>query len=148
MIVIYATHALNDNISSFSFIFSRFWFFRSLGQKWSKMTKNSVRHARYLMNHTSYNCHLCCTCVKWWYLQVFFSNFKILIFCVVRGRKGKKWSKMTKTFVCSTLFFKNHISYDLQLWYTCMHGIYAYMYACMYGTYDFPEAPLLFSLPL
>ena len=26
-----------------------------------------------------------------------------------------------KIFVCSTLYFRHHISYDLHLWYTCMY---------------------------
>ena len=52
---------------------------------------------------------------------VFFS-FKVLIFGVVRGLKGhKKWPKMTKISVCCTLYFRNHISYDLHLWCTCMY---------------------------
>ena len=28
---------------------------------------------------------------------------------------------MTKISACLTLYFRNHISYDLHLWYTCMH---------------------------
>ena len=51
------------------FIFSKFWFFRLLGgwkcKKWSKMTKNAVCHTSYIRNHTSYDCHLWYTCVKW-----------------------------------------------------------------------------------
>ena len=50
-------------------IFSKFWFSRLLegwkGKKWSKMTKNSVHYTQYLRNHTSYDCHLWYTCVKW-----------------------------------------------------------------------------------
>ena len=34
--------------------------------------------------------------------------------------KGKKWPKMTKNYVCWTLYFRNHMSYDLHLWYTVM----------------------------
>ena len=52
-----------------------------------------------------------------------FFNFKLLIFQVVRGWKGKKWPKMTKISVYRTLYFRNHISYDLHLWYTCMYNI-------------------------
>ena len=36
------------------------------------------------------------------------------------GRKGKKWPKMGKISVCRTFYFRNPISYDLHLWYTCM----------------------------
>ena len=54
-----------------------------------------------------------------------FQFFKILIFRVFRGRgggggwKGKKWPKMTNS-VCPKFYFRNHISYDLHLWYTCV----------------------------
>ena len=51
----------------------------------------------------------------------FFFNFKVLIFGLSRGWKGKKWPKMTKNSVCWTLYFRNHVSYDLPLWYTCMY---------------------------
>ena len=48
---------------------SEFWFFGLLGgqkgKKRSNMTKNYVHHAPYLRNHTSYDCHLWYTCVKW-----------------------------------------------------------------------------------
>ena len=37
------------------------------------------------------------------------------------GWKGKKWPKMTKMSVCCTFYFRNHISYDLHVWYTCMY---------------------------
>ena len=51
-----------------------------------------------------------------------FFNVKILIFQFVKGLKGqKKWSKISKISVCCTLHFRNHISYDLHLWYTCMY---------------------------
>ena len=83
----------------FFFVFSKFWFFGWEGKKWSRMTKHSVCRG-YLRNHTSYDCHLWYTCVKW-YLQVFFCHFfKILIFWVVRGVKGKKTVQNDKKF-CS-----------------------------------------------
>ena len=50
-----------------------------------------------------------------------FFNVEILIFQVLRGLKGKEWPKMTKISVCCTLYFRNHLSYDLHLWCT---GIY------------------------
>ena len=40
-------------------------------------------------------CDFWCTRVKWWYIQQIFSFFKILIFGVFRGWKGKKWPKVT-----------------------------------------------------
>ena len=50
--------------------------------------------------------------------------FSILKFWLSRlsgGWKGKKWPKKTKISVCHTLYFRNHISYDVDLWYTCIH---------------------------
>ena len=40
---------------------------------------------------------------------------------LTRGWKGKKLSQKLKISVCCTLYFRNHISYDLHLWYTCMY---------------------------
>ena len=54
------------------------------------MTKSYVRHAPYLRNHTSLDCYLWCTCVKYNISRYFFIFFKILIFWVVRGVKGQK----------------------------------------------------------
>ena len=34
----------------------------------------------------------------------------------------KKWPKTTKNYVCRALYFKNHISYDLHLWYASVKG--------------------------
>ena len=50
-----------------------------------------------------------------------FFNFKIFILRVIRGLKGQKVAQNDKNSVCRTLYFKNHISYDLHLWYTCMY---------------------------
>ena len=38
-----------------------------------------------------------------------------------RGWIGKNGPKMSKISVCCTICFRNHISYDLHLWYTCMY---------------------------
>ena len=51
----------------------------------------------------------------------FFFNFQILIFWIARGLKGLQWPKMTKISVCRTLYFRNDISNDLHLWYTCIY---------------------------
>ena len=44
-----------------------------------------------------------------------------MIFQVVKRLKGQKNPKMSKKKFCGTLYFRNHISYDLHLWYTCMY---------------------------
>ena len=77
------------------------------------MAKNSVCCALYLKKHTSYDCHLWYTCVKW----ALFHFFKILIFLVVMGKKGKKQSQMTKNYVCLAQYPRNHTSYDYHLWF-------------------------------
>ena len=51
---------------------------------------NYISHVLYLKNSTAYDHDFWYTCVKWWYLQAFFSFFKILIFGVVSGGKGQK----------------------------------------------------------
>ena len=68
------------------------------------MTKNSVCHTSYLRNHILYDCHLWYTCIKWWYVLVFFffHFLKILIFRV-SVVKGQKIIKMKKIF-----FFLSH----------------------------------------
>ena len=54
------------------------------------MTKNSLCRAPYLWKHTSYDCHLWYTSVKWWYLLVFFSFFQNF------GFSGCEWCKVAK----------------------------------------------------
>ena len=65
------------------------------------MAKNPVCRASFLRNHTSYDCHLWYTSVKWWYLQSFFRFFKILIFHVDRGKKAKKVQNKKFSLSCS-----------------------------------------------
>ena len=64
-----------------------FWIIREegggvKGQKWPKMTKNSVCPTPYLRTHASYDCYFWYTWVKWlwWYLHSFFSFFQIINF--------------------------------------------------------------------
>ena len=53
--------------------------------------------------------------------RVFFSILKFWFSRLSGGWKGKKWPKTTKISVCGTLYFSNHISYDLHIWYPCMY---------------------------
>ena len=64
----------------FFFFFFFFHFFKNLifrvvrgvkGQR-NRPKWQTLCHAPYLRNHKSYDCHLWCTCVKW-YLQAWFS---------------------------------------------------------------------------
>ena len=81
--------------------------------------KNEICHASYLRNHTSYDCHLWYTCVKWQYFQVFYSFFQNFDFLVVREVRGQKTVQNDKKSVRCTPYLRNRISYDLHLWYTC-----------------------------
>ena len=64
----YGTHVWKDNISRAFFIFLKFWFPKSLGDK---RAKNAPKWQKimcltlYISNHTSYDCDFWCTCVKW-----------------------------------------------------------------------------------
>ena len=84
------------------------------------MTKNYLCRAPYLRNRTSWLSFMVQMC-KMMVPQGIFSMIKLWFFRLSRGWKGKKWPKMSKIYVCCTLYFKNHTSYDLYLWYTCMH---------------------------
>ena len=53
---------------------------------------------------------------------VFFIFSKLWFFRLLVGSKAKKWTKMTKNFVCRAIYLRNHTSYDLYLWYICGIG--------------------------
>ena len=42
--------------------------------------KNYLCCNLYLSKHTSYDCAFCCTSLKWWHLQMFFSFFSNFVF--------------------------------------------------------------------
>ena len=65
------------------------------------MIKHAVCYAPYIRNHTSYDRHLWHTSLKWWYLQVFFYFFQILIFQVVSQVKSEKLTQNDKKFCLS-----------------------------------------------
>ena len=65
------------------------------------MIKHAVCYAPYIRNHTSYDRHLWHTSLKWWYLQVFFYFFQILIFQVVSRVKSEKLTQNDKKFCLS-----------------------------------------------
>ena len=84
------------------FIFLKFWFSWLLRGKnsktWSKMTKNYVCLTSYLGNCTSYNCGFWYTCIKWWYLQHFFSFFQNTDISGFYEGMVKEGQKMTHNF--------------------------------------------------
>ena len=105
-------------------------------QKKPKMTKNYACCAPYCWNHTSYDCHLWCTSVKWWNLLGFHYFFKILIFGLLGGSKCKKWPKWQKTVHCA-LYLKNHTSYDHDFWYTCVEWWHLKILFSIFLNFDF-----------
>ena len=52
---------------------------------------------------------------------VFYSMLKFWFSRFSRTWEDKKWPKMSKFSVCHTLYFRNHMSYYLHLWHTCMY---------------------------
>ena len=69
-----------------------FWVVRGVkGQKTVQNDKKSLCHAQYLKNHTSYDFHLWCGCVKW-YLQMFFSMLKFWFSSMSSSVKYKECS--------------------------------------------------------
>ena len=53
------------------------------------------------------------TCVKWWYLQAFFSFFLNFDF-----------SGSYKNYICHAPYLRNSIAYDHDFWYTCVKWCY------------------------
>ena len=112
-------------LSVFFFFFLKFSFFRLLG---GKRGKNDLRWQKIMsgalhISGTIYHMIVIYgTCVRWWYLQVFFfscfENFDSLGCWGQEVKKGKKWSKMRKNSVCCAWYFRNHRSYDHRLCYT------------------------------
>ena len=109
------------------FIFSKFWFYGSIGGKTVKGRKTVQNDKNFSMSRTisqepyiiwlSFMVQMCKMIIS---PDVFF-KLKFWFFRLSGGWNGKKWPKMTKVSVCGTLYFSNHISYDLHLWYTCMY---------------------------
>ena len=105
--------------------FSFFQNFDFLGPWGSKRVKNGPERQKILSVrlHISAALHHMIVIFHWISPGVFcfFSILKLWFFGLSGGRKGKKWPKMTKSSVYCTLYFRNHISYDLHLWYICMY---------------------------
>ena len=81
------------------FLILIFWAVRGIkGQKKPKMKSNNyICHVPYLRNSIAYDHDFWYTCVKWWYLWVFFFHFfKIWFFELLGGKRAKndtKWQK-------------------------------------------------------
>ena len=87
--------------SAFLVIFVKFSFSGLLwgykGKQWPEMKNNNyIHHVPYLRNSIAYDHDFWYNCVKWWYLQVFFSTFWYFYFLGFRGVKGQKMTKDDK----------------------------------------------------
>ena len=78
---------------------------------------NYIHHMPYLRNSVAYH-DFSYTCVKWWYLQVFFfsffQNFWFSVLLEGEGRgvqRGKKLSKMRKNSVYPAPYHRNRTSW-------------------------------------
>ena len=109
---------------------------RKKGNKWHKMTKTFFCLTPYLRNHTSYDCNFWCTCVKW-YLQQLFSFFKVLIFGVFKGIKGKKWPKIRNWKIIRISGTVDHI---IKILIMISRDVFHYLFlknATLYGNINF-----------
>ena len=126
MIFIFGTHVQNGHMSRHLYNFFKILIFQA-GVKGQEMVQNDKKFWRTpgLRNQT-WSSFLLRKCRMIMSPGVFFHFFKILIFLVVWRGKGQKLLKMTKNAVRCTLYLRNHISYNLHLWYTCVKGWYLY----------------------
>ena len=127
MIVIYGAYVWNDNFSRYFFHFFETLILRIVsGVKGQKLTQNdkrfcpsrSISQEPYII-WLPFMVLMCKMIIS---PGVFFNFSKFWFSGSSRWWKGKKWSKMTKHFVCRILCFRNHTSNDLYLWYTCVKG--------------------------
>ena len=126
MIFISGTHMQNDHMSNYFFHLFKIFIFQALRWlKGQKMVQNDKKfcpsHSRFQeanMIWLSFVVHYCKMIIS----LEFFHFFKILIFRVVMSGKGHKWPQMTKILVRCSFYLRNHVSYDLHLWYTCIKG--------------------------
>ena len=76
---------------------------------------NYICHTPCFRNSIAYDHDFWYTCIKWWYLQVFFQFFKILIFRAVRVVKEQKMAQNDKK-VC-LLHSISEEPYIIWLWF-------------------------------
>ena len=132
MILIYGTLVWNDDITRSFFYFFKiliFWVFRGGVCDGVKGQKTILSEKKFCLSHSiclepyiiwfSFMVHMCKMIIS---PGVFFIFSKFWFFRLLGGSKGKKWPKMTKNSVCRVLYLRNHTSYDLHLWYTCVIG--------------------------
>ena len=80
--------------------------------------KNDICHFPYFRNSIAYDDHFWYRCVKWWYLQIFFHFFKILIFLFVRGLKGQKNSLKWQNIISGMLYISGTMHHMIVIYGT------------------------------
>ena len=122
----------------FSYFFWQFWFSGSIVVvKGQKMVQNDNKLcAPYLSNHTSYDCHLWYKCVKWYYLQVFFSMLKFWFSSLSRGWKGKKMAQNLENFCLLHLIFQELYMIFIYGTHVCIKGSYLQAFFHFFKNFD------------
>ena len=106
-------------------IFSKFWFFELLfGVKGQKMAKNDEKcywrtDLRNRTSSLSFMVHLCEMIKSPGVFFFFFHFYKSLIFWIFRGKR-EKMNQTDKKLCLLYLILRDHTSYDLHLWSTCV----------------------------
>ena len=89
------------------------------GPNWEKRLLRSISQELYIIWFSFMVLHLWYSCVKWQYIQQFFSFFQILIFGVVkRVKNSPKWKKLSLSW-----YLRNNTSYR-HLWCTSVKWYY------------------------
>ena len=127
-IIIFGTFVLNDDISRCFFHFFKIFILWIKGQKMAQNDKRfclfcSITQETYII-WLSFMVHMSKMTISPGVNDNISDNISIFQnfnFPGRQGGEGQKWSKMTKNSICCALYFRNHIPYDLYLWYVCMY---------------------------
>ena len=101
---------------------------------------NYICHASYLRNSIGYDHDFWYTCVKWWYLEGFFSFFwNFFIFWAVRRVKGQKIAQKMKSnnYICHLPYLRKSVAYDHDFWYTCVKWWYISAFFPFFWNFEF-----------
>ena len=82
----------------------------------------------------SFMVHLCKMIIS---PVVFFIFSKYWFLGLLRGKKGKERSEMTKNFVRCTPYLRNHTSYGCHLWYTYVKWQYVLVFFFIFSKFWF-----------
>ena len=141
LIIIFGTHVYNDISSRFFHFFDIFIFWAVEGvNRWKTVQNEKYQLHLSCAISQEHEHDFWCTCVRWWYLQVFFSffwNFHFLGWKYIAKMKynyiyhvpylrnsieDKKWPKITKNSV--SLSISGTVLHVIVIWYTCVEWWY------------------------